>query len=83
MKSPGGNVTGTLLYEESVVGKWLAMLKEIAPRLERVAVLHNPKISTGIYVQAAQAIAPTLAIELVPSFVETSAERCDCGHTRC
>jgi putative tryptophan/tyrosine transport system substrate-binding protein len=71
---PGGNVTGTLLYEESIVGKWLAMLKEIAPRLERVAVVFNPKISAGIYVQAAEAIAPSLAIELVPSFVETSAD---------
>jgi ABC-type uncharacterized transport system substrate-binding protein len=71
---PGGNVTGTLLYEGSIVGKWLAMLKEIAPRLERVAVVFNPKINPGIYVQAAEAIAPSLAIELVPSFVETSAD---------
>jgi putative tryptophan/tyrosine transport system substrate-binding protein len=71
---PGGNVTGTLLYEGSIVGKWLAMLKEIAPRLERVAVVFNPKINPGIYVHAAEAIAPSLAIELVPSFVETSAD---------
>src|SRR4029077_14554397 len=34
---PGGNITGVMLYEASVTGKWLAMLKEIAPRLERVA----------------------------------------------
>ena len=71
---PGGNLTGTLLYEESIVGKWLAMLKEITPRLERAAALLNPKSTTGIYVQAAKAIAPSLRIELVPSFIETSAD---------
>jgi putative ABC transport system substrate-binding protein len=71
---PGGNLTGTILYEESIVGKWLAMLKEIAPRLERAAVLHNPKSTTGIYVQAAKAIAPSLRIELVLSFVESSTD---------
>jgi len=35
---PGGNITGLMLFEASVTGKWLAMLKEIAPRLERVAL---------------------------------------------
>jgi putative ABC transport system substrate-binding protein len=33
---PGGNITGTLLYEPGIMGKWLAMLKEIAPKLEDV-----------------------------------------------
>ena len=40
---PGGNFTGVLLYEAGIVGKWLAMLKEIAPRLERAALVANPK----------------------------------------
>jgi putative tryptophan/tyrosine transport system substrate-binding protein len=40
---PGGNVTGLLLFETSVNGKWLAMLKEIAPRLARAALVVNPK----------------------------------------
>src|SRR6266545_5265592 len=40
---PGGNLTGMLLYEMGITGKWAAMLKEIAPRLERVALLANPK----------------------------------------
>jgi ABC-type uncharacterized transport system substrate-binding protein len=35
---PGGNLTGMLLYEAGIPGKWLAMLKEIAPRLTRVAL---------------------------------------------
>jgi putative ABC transport system substrate-binding protein len=38
---PGGNFTGTLLNEESIVRKWLAMLKELAPNTERVAVLSS------------------------------------------
>ena len=40
---PGGNLTGLLQYEESITGKWLAMLKEIAPRLVRAAFVGNPK----------------------------------------
>src|SRR5437762_13453674 len=39
----GGNITGVMLYEASISGKWLAMLKEIAPRLERAALVTNPK----------------------------------------
>ena len=41
---PGGNLTGTLLNEEGIVGKWLAMLKEMAPQLARVAILFNAKM---------------------------------------
>src|SRR5262249_1672745 len=40
---PGGNFTGLLHYEEGIVGKWLALLKEIAPRLARTALLAHPK----------------------------------------
>jgi putative ABC transport system substrate-binding protein len=70
---PGGNLTGIMLYEASVTGKWLSMLKEIAPQLTRVALVHNPK-TTIYYLRAAEALAPSLAIELVPSPVENAAE---------
>jgi putative ABC transport system substrate-binding protein len=40
---PGGNITGLLFYEDSIAGKWLGMLKEIAPQLVRAALLGNPK----------------------------------------
>ena len=43
---PGGNLTGVIAYESGIAGKWLAMLKEIAPRLKRAALLANPK-TTG------------------------------------
>jgi putative tryptophan/tyrosine transport system substrate-binding protein len=39
---PGGNVTGFTLFEPSIAGKWLELLKEIAPRVTRVAFLFNP-----------------------------------------
>jgi putative ABC transport system substrate-binding protein len=64
---PGGNLTGVLFYEESITGKWLAMLKEIAPQLTRVALIANPKTTAYDYfLRLAKAIAPSLAIELVP-----------------
>jgi putative ABC transport system substrate-binding protein len=64
----GGNLTGTLLNEPSVVGKWLAMLKEFAPQLARVAVLFNPKTSPypSVFRETAETVARSLAIELVP-----------------
>src|SRR5262249_49133196 len=58
---PGGNLTGTLLNEEGVIGKWLAMLKEIAPQLARVAVLLNPKTNEfAAYRETAEANAHSL-----------------------
>lgn len=70
---PGGNITGVLLYEAGVIGKWLAMLKEIAPRVTRAALVGNPKTTPFHYFQrAAEAAASSLAIELVPATIENS-----------
>jgi putative tryptophan/tyrosine transport system substrate-binding protein len=72
---PESNLTGLLLYEQSIVGKWLSMLKEIAPRTSRVAFMATPEIATYAYfLRAAEAIAPSLAIELVPSPIKTAAD---------
>jgi putative tryptophan/tyrosine transport system substrate-binding protein len=46
LPQPGGNITGVAQYEASVIGKWLAMLKEIAPSLVRAAFVANPKTAT-------------------------------------
>src|SRR5262249_37215054 len=61
---PGGNLTGLQLFEASVAGKWLAMLKEIAPQIARAALGINPKTASYYYyfVHAAQAPPPSLAI---------------------
>jgi putative ABC transport system substrate-binding protein len=69
---PAGNLTGLMLYEASVAGKWLAMLKEIAPRLSRVALVHNPR--NILHLRAAEALAPSLAIEPVARPVENAAD---------
>jgi putative ABC transport system substrate-binding protein len=71
---PGGNTTGLLLYEETITGKWLGMLKEISPRLARVALVANPKGFTYDYfVRSSRTIAPTLGIEVDPAPVENAA----------
>jgi putative ABC transport system substrate-binding protein len=76
---PGGNITGVMNYEASVIGKWLAMLKEIAPSLVRAAVVANPKTATfyDYYLHAAEAAAPSVGIELVPSLVENATDATD------
>ena len=73
---PGGNITGVMLYEASVIGKWLAMLKEIAPSLVRAAFVANPKTATfyNYYLRAGEALAPSLGIALVPTLVENVAD---------
>ena len=72
---PGGNLTGLQMYEASIVGKWLSMLKEIAPQITRVAFIANPKITIYPYfLRTADAAAQSLAIELVPSSIEPPAD---------
>jgi putative ABC transport system substrate-binding protein len=64
---PGGNTTGFTLFEFGIAGKWLEMLKQIAPRLTRAAVLRDPSITSGIGQFAAiQAVAPSFGVELTP-----------------
>jgi putative ABC transport system substrate-binding protein len=69
---PGGNLTGVIHYEPGITGKWLAMLKEIAPSLARVAVLANPKTTPFDYfLRNALATAPSLSLEVIPTPVDT------------
>jgi putative ABC transport system substrate-binding protein len=69
---PSSNLTGFIAFEPSVVGKWLEMLKEIAPQTTRVAVLANPK--TALYydylLRGAEAAAPVLGVEVAPVRIE-------------
>ena len=72
---PGGNLTGLTLFEAGIAGKWLSMLKEIAPHLTRAGFMFNPKTTSfAHYVPDAEAMAASLAIELVPSPVENAAD---------
>jgi len=64
---PGGNVTGFMIFEYSLSGKWLELLKEIAPRLMRAAVLRDSANPAGIaQFGAIQAVAQSLGVELRP-----------------
>jgi len=67
MARPGGNVTGFTQFEYSLAGKWLELLKEIAPRITRVAVLRDSTRGPGIGQFAViQAMAQPHAVELTP-----------------
>jgi putative ABC transport system substrate-binding protein len=62
---PGGNATGFMNAEYSIGGKWLELLKEIAPRVTRVAVIRDPALVAGIgQFGAIQSVAPSLGVEV-------------------
>jgi putative ABC transport system substrate-binding protein len=64
---PGGNVTGFMIFEYTLSGKWLELLKEIAPQLVRAAVLRDSANPAGIaQFGAIQAVAQSLGVELRP-----------------
>jgi putative ABC transport system substrate-binding protein len=72
---PGGNATGFTMLEYGLSGKWLELLKEIAPRMTRAAVLRDPAIASGIgQFGAVQAVAPSLGVELTPVDVRDAPE---------
>ena len=72
---PGGNATGFMQFEYGISGKWLELLKEIAPGVTRVAVLRDPALAAGIgQFGAIQSVAPSLGVEVRPVNVRDAAE---------
>jgi hypothetical protein len=72
---PGGNATGFTIYEYSMSGKWLELLKAIAPGVTRAVVLRDPAVASGPGQFAAiQAVAPSLGVELRPVNVRDAGE---------
>ena len=72
---PGGNATGFLMFEYGLSGKWLELLKQIAPGVTRATVLRDPTIASGIgQFGALQAVAPSLGVELSPVDVRDAPE---------
>jgi putative ABC transport system substrate-binding protein len=72
---PGGNATGFMQFEYNLSGKWLELLKQIAPSMTRAAVLWDPAIAPGIGQFAViQAVAPSLGVEVSPINVRDPAE---------
>jgi len=72
---PGGNVTGFTTFEYALAGKWLELLKEIAPRTARVAVLRDSAIAAGpAEFGAIQTVAPSLGVEVRPIDMRNAGE---------
>ena len=71
---PGGNITGFTNFEASMGSKWLELLKEIAPRTTRVALIFNPDTHSGQFFQTLEAAGPSIGIEPVRTPVHNVAE---------
>jgi ABC-type uncharacterized transport system substrate-binding protein len=73
---PGGNVTGFTNMEPTMAGKWLELLKEIAPRVARVAMLFNPAMATyaEYYLTPFKAAAASFAVEAIAAPVRDRSE---------
>ena len=72
---PGGNATGFMQFEYSLSGKWLELLKQIAPGVTRAAVLRDPAITSGIGQFAViQSVAPSVGVEVSPVNVRDAGE---------
>jgi putative ABC transport system substrate-binding protein len=75
LAQPGGNATGFLALEYGFSGKWLELLKEIAPGVTRAAVIRDPAIAAGIgQFGAIQSVAPSFGVELSPVNVRDAPE---------
>ena len=72
---PGGNATGFAIFEYNISGKWLELLKQIAPAVTQAGVIRDPAISAGIGQWGAiQAMAPSVGVEVIPVNVRDAPE---------
>jgi putative ABC transport system substrate-binding protein len=76
LPQPGGNVTGFINLDGSMSGKWLELLKEIAPRVNRVAFLFNPATATyaDYFLSPFKAAAASVAVEAIVAPVRDTSE---------
>src|SRR5262249_47384563 len=75
LSRPGGNATGLINLEPSMAGKWLDLLKQVLPRVARVAIPFHPATSpyAGLYLSRIKSMAPSLGIEVVPGAISDMA----------
>jgi putative ABC transport system substrate-binding protein len=73
---PGGNITGFANIEFSIAGKWTDLLKQMAPRTARVAIVFNPATlpQSKFYLNAVEAAAPSLGVEMIAAPVHSTTE---------
>jgi putative ABC transport system substrate-binding protein len=77
LAQPGGNITGFINVETAMGGKWLELLKEIAPAIKRVAIMFNPDTAPGggsYFMGTLEAAARSLGVETIKSPVRSDAE---------
>jgi ABC-type uncharacterized transport system substrate-binding protein len=75
LSRPGGNASGFMQFDNSLSGKWLELLKQIAPNVTRVAVLWDPTVPSGIGQFAViQSVAPSLGVDVRPINVNNTSE---------
>jgi putative ABC transport system substrate-binding protein len=75
LSRPGGNATGFMQFEYSLSGKWLELLKEIAPHVTRAAVVWDPTLPAGIGQFAIiQSVASSLGVEVIPINTRSTSE---------
>jgi putative ABC transport system substrate-binding protein len=75
LSRPGGNATGFMQFEYSLSGKWLELLKQIAPSVRRAAVLRDADLPSGIGQFAViQSVAPSVSLEVKPVNMRHAAE---------
>jgi putative tryptophan/tyrosine transport system substrate-binding protein len=75
LSRPGGNATGFLMFEYSLCGKWLELLKEAAPNVTRAAILRDPTDPSGIgQFSVIQSVAPAVGVEVSPINLRDAAE---------
>ena len=71
---PRGNLTGFTNFDPSTAGKWLELLKRLAPNITRVAYLFNPNSAPLLYAKAVDTTAPLLSIKSIPAAVHNAVE---------
>src|SRR5262249_3770374 len=75
LSRPGGNASGFMQFDNSLSGKWLELLKQIAPNVTRVAVLWDPTVASAIGQFAViQSVAPSLGVDVRPINVSNTSE---------
>jgi len=75
LSHPGGNITGFTIFEHTMAGKWLGLLKEAAPHITRVAVIQNPEHPAWpTYLNAIATVAPSVGVQVTPTPVHDAAE---------
>ena len=70
LSKPGGNITGFTSFNAAIAGKWLQLLKEISPGIDRIAVMYNPSTAPySIFLPVMQVVAPQIGVSLIPLLV--------------